>query len=302
MAVMSSTGGTMSRTTARSRRFVAPVLVALAIGSLAACGDDDDETTTAADETTTTTEAEEADGGDTGDDGAAEGDLAAYCDAALAIEVVPEPEIDFESLSPEEQAEAAKQFAAENLVPLAEELQAVAPEEVAEQVAAGVAAVNEVAETGDFAAFENPETDAALTELHAFDLENCGWESIDASGIDYGFQGVPATVPAGPVSFEFTNDSTHQEAHEFVVFKKNEGVTQSATELLQLPEEEAMTMASFVSATFAPPGESDYTVTELEPGDYFVACFIPVGSTEENPEGSGPPHFMEGMVTEFSVE
>jgi hypothetical protein len=138
--------------------------------------------------------------------------------------------------------------------------------------------------------------------VHEYDLANCGWESVEVTGIDYAFEGVPSTVPAGTVSFDFTNETTHEEAHEFVVFKKNDGVTQSATELLQLPEEEAMTNVEFVAAAFAEPGGSDYALAEVEPGDYFVACFIPVGSTEENPEGSGPPHFMEGMVAEFTVE
>jgi uncharacterized cupredoxin-like copper-binding protein len=283
----------MFRTTPRRRRMVAPVLIALAVGSLAACGDDDETSDSASGDTSTTTVA---------DDGAAGSDVQTYCDAELALETVGEPDIDFEAMTPEEQADAAKSFASETLRPVADEVLAAAPDELDEHFAVLDAALTEVETTGDFSQFEGEEFITAEAAVHAFDLENCGWESVDASGIDYGFQGIPTSVPAGVVSFEFTNDSTHGEAHEFVVFKKNDGVTQSATELLQLPEEEAMTMASFTAATFAPPGESAYTVTELEAGDYFVACFIPVGATEENQEGTGPPHFMQGMVTEFSVE
>lgn len=280
----------MSRTTRRRRMVAAPVLVALAIGGLAACGDDDEET--AADETTTTTEA----------GGAAEGDTAAFCDASVGYETMGEPEVDFETAPPDEIKAALQEFATTTAQPAVDELQATAPDELAEPVSVLVQTVDTVAETGDDSAVGSSEFGEAEAAIHEVALENCGWEAVDASGIDYGFEGVPTTVPAGIVSFEFTNDSSHGEAHEFVVFKKNEGVEQSATELLQLPQEEAMTMAQFTAAAFAPPGESDSVVAELEPGDYFVTCFIPVGASEENPEGSGPPHFMEGMVTEFTVE
>ena len=48
------------------------------------------------------------------------------------------------------------------------------------------------------------------------------------------------------------------------------------------------------------------------PGRYFAVCFLPQGATPELmaqmegpesslPPGAGPPHFMAGMVQEFTV-
>jgi hypothetical protein len=280
---------------------VARLFIALAlVAGVAACGGDDEEETGSAsgsasapaDETTTT--------GD-GEGEEASGDVEAYCDATLEIETVPEPDIDFESATPEEQAEAVKAYAAEELQPLAQEIEEVAPEEVAADIEVLVAAVDELAETGDFeAAFENPETEEASDNAHAFDLENCGWEQVDVTAVDYAFEGIPETVPAGAVSFEFANEG--EEFHELQLARKNDGVTESAEELLQLPEEEAMEKVTILGGTFAPPGESEYVVNDLEAGDYIAVCFIPVGATPENEEGTGPPHFTQGMVAEFTVE
>lgn len=280
-----------------TRRLAALPLAVLLL--FAACGDDDsgDDTasgatsTTEADDTSTTTEGE---GGETG----------AYCDAELALETLGEPDIDFEAMSPEEQAEAAKQYAAESLRPAADEVLALAPSELEENFAVLDEALTEVENTGDFSQLESPEFMAAQQAVHEYDLESCGWESIAVTAIDYGFQGIPTSVPSGEtISFEFTNATTREESHELVILKKNEGVTQSAAELLELPEEEAMTKAQFINATFAEPGGESYVVVDdLEAGDYFAACFIPTGATEENEAGTGPPHFMQGMVVEFSVE
>jgi hypothetical protein len=48
---------------------------------------------------------------------------------------------------------------------------------------------------------------------------------------------------------------------------------------------------------FAPPGEEDFLVADLEPGDYIVLCTVPVGPTSTD----GPPHAMQGMVAELTI-
>jgi hypothetical protein len=44
---------------------------------------------------------------------------------------------------------------------------------------------------------------------------------------------------------------------------------------------------------------------DLEPGRYLVACFVPVGATqdaiESGKEPDGPPHALQGMVAEMQV-
>lgn len=73
-------------------------------------------------------------------------------------------------MAEEEQAEAAKEFASDELVPLAEEIQADAPDEIADDIDTVVAAVEEIAETGDFGVFDSAETEEASDNAHAFGL------------------------------------------------------------------------------------------------------------------------------------
>ena len=90
------------------------------------------------------------------------------------------------------------------------------------------------------------------------------------------------------------------------MLRKNEGVTESWDELLQLPEEEAMEFVTEVGGAFAPTkGSVGLGVFELEAGEHIALCFIPVGTSMgadgEFVEGDGPPHFVEGMRHEFTV-
>ena len=252
-----------------------------------------------------------------------------YCEKILAIETFPEPEIDFEALNPEQQREESKRFAAQ-LAPLAEEARAAAPEEIRGEINTLADAVKKVQETGDFeSAFDNPETDRASDRAHEFDLENCGWGRVDVTAVNYEFRGIPETLNAGATSFELKNEGS--EPHEIALFRINDDVSESAEELLELPEEEAMKRYTFAAATFADPGEEEYALAQLKEGRYMAVCFIPVGTEPEEggEEGSpspgaatpaaatplspttspspggegqeGPPHFTRGMLAEFEV-
>lgn len=85
------------------------------------------------------------------------------------------------------------------------------------------------------------------------------------------------------------------------MFRVNDGVTETVQELLALPDEEAMTKATMATVTGALPGESEYAVADLRPGKYAMVCFVPEGTTGRDTEGTGQPHFMKGMVYEFTV-
>lgn len=146
-------------------------------------------------------------------------------------------------------------------------------------------------------------------------------ETIEVRGIDYAFEGIPATVEAG-TTLTFTNAS-EVEPHELVLFRIPDGEDRSIDELLALPEEEAERAvgAPIGVAVAVQPGsagelvEGDLTVSE--PGRYVALCFLPVGSDpdemqemmESDAEGppeqgadAGPPHFVQGMKHEFTVE
>ena len=261
------------------------LLLALATIGLVGCGDDDDTT----DASSNTTEG-----------GAAEGDLATYCDKVFEIETVGEPDVDFEHASQEEQVTAIKAFAADKLQALAAEIQAVSPPEIKEAIDVQVAAVDKLAETGDFeSTFGTPEVDAASKTTHDFDLKSCDWQPVAVTAVNYAFQGIPATLDAGKTSFDLTNKGT--EVHEVVVIRKNDDTTESFDELLALPEEEAQSKTTVVGSAFAAAGDDDYAVVDLEAGEYIALCFIPEGTTDEQTEGHGPPHFTKGMRQEFTV-
>ena len=56
-----------------------------------------------------------------------------------------------------------------------------------------------------------------------------------------------------------------------------------------------------VAATGGAPGASEYAIADLTPGTYAMLCFVPEGTTSEDAYGTGQPHFMRGMVFEFTV-
>ena len=145
-------------------------------------------------------------------------------------------------------------------------------------------------------------------------------ETVEITGVDYTFQGVPETVSAG-TELTFTNAS-EREVHELVAMRIDDDETRPLEELLGLPEEEAAQVTQFQGVAVALPGEDGMVVEgDLildEPGTYALLCFIPTGADPQayrdlmaNPpsEGEGPPdipggppHFTNGMVAELTVE
>lgn len=91
--------------------------------------------------------------------------------------------------------------------------------------------------------------------------------------------------------------------HELQLFRRNEGVTAPADELLALPEEEAMSMLTRIgSGAFAAPGEDGYMVVDLDAGDYVAVCLVPTGTTGDGPPpAEAAPHAAHGMVVDLTV-
>lgn len=244
---------------------------------VAACGDDDDEADNSSDTTVASGEP-------------AAGDTDAFCSALVEFNgAVLSSEID-ESSSEEDIVATG-----EMLKPMFDEVEANAPEAVADQAATLKGYIDPLVE-GDASAFNSDATFEEYTSFVEDAVGECGFEEVAVTGVDYAFEGVPATMEAGTVSFAFTNDSESEE-HEMIVLRKADGVDLSWAELLELPEEESMEKAEFKAAAFAPPGETGTTLAELDAGDYAMICFIPVGGGED-----GPPHFTAGMIHEFTVQ
>ena len=130
-------------------------------------------------------------------------------------------------------------------------------------------------------------------------LAECGYEQLEATGVDYEYEGLPDTVPAGVVAVTFTNEG--EELHEIGVARVNDDVTMPIEQVLAQPVEQVFSMVTLTGVTFAAPGESETTFLRMEPGRYGAACFVPQGTTHDT-QGGGPPHFSLGMFAEFTAE
>jgi uncharacterized cupredoxin-like copper-binding protein len=143
---------------------------------------------------------------------------------------------------------------------------------------------------------------------------------LEVAAVDYGYEGLTATVTAG-TRIALSN-SSDTELHEFVAVRLPDEEERSVEELLQLPqaELEAALFPNVVSVILAAPGSSDAIVavgsdTLDTPGRYAIICAIPTGAdpneyltaaaeSEEGPPqvDGGPPHFVNGMFAELTVE
>jgi hypothetical protein len=294
----------------RSRTALAAALLALSLG-IAGCGDADDttagapttppaaDTTTTTEAVTATTEADDEAPDDT------EVDQQAYCDAALRIGAPGQPDIDWATASEEEIAAAELAFIEGEFLPQVETVRQQGPDDVRGDATTLANAIELAIEQGNLgeAIFMGPGGDARA-DIVSHAAGDCGWDTAEVTMLDYEYD-APDTVDAGVVAFELTNDGS--EVHEMIVVRRNEGVDLTWQELLDLPDDEADDLVTFVTAGFGPPGAETTAVGELEPGDYAMLCFIPVGATSmDELEGetppSGPPHFTQGMIHEFTVE
>lgn len=175
---------------------------------------------------------------------------------------------------------------------------AAAPGHLAEAAATVGAAYGALGEGGDPSAFDDPDYVEAASDIASAYIGGCSTvDVLDVKGVDYGFEGIPDEVPAGRVGIRFTNATEHDEAHEMVLFRRNEGATEPVEELLGLSEEEAFAKLTMAGVVFADhPDQEVNAMWDLEAGDYIAVCFIPTGGGED-----GPPHFVGGMVDEFKV-
>ncbi len=158
------------------------------------------------------------------------------------------------------------------------------------------------------------ETGAGTTAKAPGATGAAGGKTLAVTGTDYAFGGVPATVPAGTV-VSFKNESD-KEVHELVALRIKDGDTRPLSGILTLPDAERDAAAEFRGVLFAFPGEEGMApagpVTLAQPGRWVFVCSIPTGADpaayRNAPQGpgapevpGGPPHAVQGMVTELQV-
>jgi len=301
----------------RRRTLLRTILALSLLTGVAACGDDDDgDTASASASSSASAPADEGSGSGSDAEG---GD---YCGALQAFHGAI-----FDTQVEDDATEADIQAAFDTLDPLWSDVEASAPEEFADQIEELGASIDDLGE-GDPEAFNADETATTYFSMVSDSLDGCVDEIVEITGVDYAFTGVPETIPAGPIGMRFTNSTQKDEQHEFIIFKKAEGETRTVEEILNDPATQEQGPGEFAGAVFATPGTTAGTFLDLAPGEYIAVCFIPVGSgdhempdesaedggedqaADDQPEGEGggegdeaggPPHFVEGMVAEFTV-
>lgn len=250
-------------------------LLAMAL-VVSACGGDDDP---AAEETTTSEATPDA----TATEAAGGEDAAAFCDTWTELQAT------VGDVPPDE------------TVSLAEAAREAAPEDVATAIQTQI----DLFSSGDERFEEDPEFIAAEEAIDTHVFEVCEADTtIEFTGTEYAFNGLPAEVAAGSVKLRFENAG--EEMHEAVHLVKKDGVTESWDEILAMGEEASRDLVDFVGGGFAPPDSFDVGIQDWEPGEHLLICFLPQGATPEaftsGEEPQGPPHFTLGMRHEFVVQ
>lgn len=252
---------------------VVPLIVALAVLGAACGGDDGDETS------------DPGQGSETPADTAAADQE--FCDAYVEAQQAV--------IAASAGGEAGD---IESLLQAAEE---VAPDVVASDLTTVLTTVREASENEDDSAFESEEFTTADEAIDSFLAENCDYESHAISAVDYAFEGVPSSLEAGKVTFDWTNDG--EEVHEMLILRFKSDETQ-LEDLLEMSDRQAQKKIDFIGASFGPPGTQDIETLDLAAGRYAMVCFIPVGATDLDAleKAQGPPHVTKGMSAEFTVE
>jgi hypothetical protein len=176
-----------------------------------------------------------------------------------------------------------------------------APDQISDQVDYVADSVREAVSNQDDSRIGTDEFQENEEAVDQWVAGNCGFESVDVTAADYAFEGVPATVPSGNVTFNFSNEGA--EVHEMIMVRYREDGT-TIDDLLAMSDKEAEEKIEFLGASFGPPGTVDTETKDLSSGRYALVCFVPVGATDMRAleKADGPPHVARGMSVEFTVE
>jgi hypothetical protein len=205
---------------------------------------------------------------------------------------------DLASATPEQLQATVKEFWSKQ-EPILVSMDQQAPEEIKADIGKLLGLARQGAATGDVATLSSPELVGAEGNLDQYMLRECGYEQITISATDQAYQGLPSAAPAGTVAITLRNQG--QDAHQAVISRANNGVTQPYTDILALPPEQQLQMTTVLGLVQADPGQTDTVFLRLTPGRHGAVDFLPQGTTSTGMPGSGPPHYTLGLIGEFTV-
>lgn len=222
-----------------------------------------------------------------------------FCDSFVAIESTLSSSIPLAFLPPEVQVEVAA-YQLGVVLPLFERVRQSATDDIAESVDIYAKATTTYLSMLDFSATTTVEyamADDAIDEKLSSD---CGFQAMPVTATNYEYLNIPETLPNGQTALTLTNVS--DQVHEITVSRINDDVSLTAREILMLGPDDALAAVTLKAYAAAEPGTSETAFLDLPPGRYYAVCFTPTGSTSFHHYSDGAPHFLRGMLKEFTVE
>lgn len=137
---------------------------------------------------------------------------------------------------------------------------------------------------------EEDTSSLAMTALDEWGRGRCGFTTVDVVDPGSSLEGVPATLPAGPVSLSFTSTGPPEQAgFVLLVMRVRDGVTYDLDSVRD-GTVDPVEVADVAAVVQPSPGATGFTTVELSPGRYLVV----------SPTGT-PPDFAGILATELEV-
>jgi hypothetical protein len=215
---------------------------------------------------------------------------AATCDNLLKLDAVPTPDGD-PSAPPDPEGNKAWGAA---VLPLLTGAAATAPADLEPTLTALQPVVQASATDGTAIPFDDPAVLGNIAKYESWAYQNCGYQQVSVMGVDFRFDGMPATLKAGPTAIQMMNHSAANQIHVMLILKSPDP-NLTVEQFTAIPMEQLMTQFQpLPGAVLAPPGQQGGLLVDLEPGTYFFLC--PVGQ-----EYGTAPHFLQGMINKVTV-
>ncbi|MDT3441187.1 MULTISPECIES: hypothetical protein [unclassified Pseudofrankia] len=155
-----------------------------------------------------------------------------------------------------------------------------------------LATVVQGAKEGKPVSTEDASLSAALTAVNGWAHDSCGYTTLDVTNsAGTALDGVPATLPAGPVAMKFANTGTDPAKAGFILLlgKVRDGQTATAADV-QARKANLEDIADIVAVAQPTGSDPAYGLATLSPGRYIVST--PVGP---------PPEFASILASGFEV-